>query len=122
MRKINIRFSLTAAGRQDPLFARIRDTETVPVFHWHGDTFTLPDGAHLLASNAMYAQQAFRFGTWAYGLQFHVEPDLHTWSAWRDHLPASLIDASNVERKDVEGTGKKIIGSFFDHVVKRDAT
>lgn len=112
---------LTAAGRLDPLFACIGDTETVLVFHWHGDTFTLPEGAVLLGSSPMYAHQAFRFGTRAYGLQFHVEPDTKTWLAWRDHLPEGLIDGADAKRKEVERIGKKIISSFFDLATKRAA-
>ncbi|MFD5829795.1 type 1 glutamine amidotransferase [Lentzea sp. NPDC060358] len=45
---------------------------SLPVVHWHGDTFDLPEGARLLARSDLYAHQAFRCGT-AYGLQFHVE-------------------------------------------------
>src|ERR1019366_5646320 len=52
--------ALTHAGQQDPLFAGIGNV--LPAFHWHGDTFTLPEGAALLASSQMYTQQAFRFG------------------------------------------------------------
>jgi GMP synthase (glutamine-hydrolysing) len=42
-------------------------------FHWHGDVFDLPPGAVALASSAMTPLQAFRFGSSAYGLLFHME-------------------------------------------------
>lgn len=45
------------------------------VLHWHGETFTLPAGAVLLASSDRYAHQAFRLGECAWGLQFHLEVD-----------------------------------------------
>lgn len=61
----------SAAGRADPLLAELPDDAVV--FHWHGDTFDLPDGATLLASSEAYAHQAFRIGSSAYGLQFHPE-------------------------------------------------
>lgn len=43
------------------------------LFHWHGDTFDLPAGAHLLAATELYENQAFSFGDFALGLQFHPE-------------------------------------------------
>jgi GMP synthase (glutamine-hydrolysing) len=61
---------LTPAARDDPVFGGL--TGPVPTLQWHADTFGLPDGAVLLASSAMYPNQAFRVGS-AYGIQFHVE-------------------------------------------------
>ena len=62
---------LTAAARGDALFGGCRPQETV--FQWHGDTFDLPPRAVQLARGAECENQAFRFGSTAYGLQFHVE-------------------------------------------------
>lgn len=42
------------------------------VLHWHGDTFDLPDGATLIASNDVTKNQAFEIGK-VVGLQFHFE-------------------------------------------------
>lgn len=43
------------------------------VFHWHGDTFDLPHEATLLASSALYPNQAFSYQSSALALQFHLE-------------------------------------------------
>ncbi|MDP9102059.1 MAG: type 1 glutamine amidotransferase [Actinomycetota bacterium] len=60
------------AAEQDPVFGTVPFTP--PVIQWHWDTVVeLPPGALLLASSTRYAHQAFRVGTNAYGLQFHVE-------------------------------------------------
>jgi GMP synthase-like glutamine amidotransferase len=65
--------ALTSEAATDPLLAGIRGA--LPVLHWHGETFTLPPGAALLASSDAYPHQAFRLGPAAWGLQFHLEVD-----------------------------------------------
>ncbi|MGO9230899.1 MAG: type 1 glutamine amidotransferase [Bryobacteraceae bacterium] len=62
---------LTAEGTVDPLFAGAGPRETV--LQWHGETFDLPPGASWLASSAACRNQAFRVGSSAYALQFHLE-------------------------------------------------
>ena len=62
---------LTEAAASDPVFADLpRELLTL---QWHGDTFSLPEGAVLLASSPAYPNQAFRWGRQAYGVQFHLE-------------------------------------------------
>jgi len=60
---------VTAAGQGSPL----RHIEDVPILHWHGDTFDLPEGVELLASTDAYANQAFRRGNNLLALQCHPE-------------------------------------------------
>ena len=103
---------LTTAGQQDPLFRS--SGPSIPVFHWHGDTFDLPEGSTLLASSKEYPHQAFRVGRCAYGLQFHVEPDSDSWSAWRAHLPSDLIDRAEQRRSVVEQVGRSVLAKFLD--------
>ncbi|HEY1239268.1 MAG TPA: gamma-glutamyl-gamma-aminobutyrate hydrolase family protein [Bryobacteraceae bacterium] len=62
---------LTDAGRRDPILSGLDSPETV--FHWHGETFDLPDGADWLAYSEHCRHQAFRVGSNTYGLQFHLE-------------------------------------------------
>lgn len=45
----------------------------IKVFHWHGETFDIPQGGVRLASSALYPNQAFRHGKNAYAFQFHIE-------------------------------------------------
>lgn len=64
----------TAEAKDDPLFHGL--PRTFPAFHWHGDTFELPQNGVRLASSAITKNQVFRFGQAVYGLQFHLEMDL----------------------------------------------
>ncbi len=72
--------SLTDAGRVDPLFTGI--PADFVTFQWHNDSFALPAGSTLLASSAVCPHQAFRYGAYAYGLQFHPEVTSAIVEAW----------------------------------------
>jgi len=61
--------ALSESGARSPL----RHLDGVPVLHWHGDTFDLPEGAQLLAATHLYANQGFRIGHSLLALQFHPE-------------------------------------------------
>ena len=63
--------TLTDEGIGDPVMGGL--PRELPSLQWHGDTFDLPEGAVLLASSRAYPHQAFRYGSAAYGVQFHVE-------------------------------------------------
>ena len=62
---------LTEEGRKDPLFAGLPGSQQV--IHWHEDTFDIPEGAVQLATNPHTQNQAFRYGRYAYGTQYHIE-------------------------------------------------
>jgi len=59
------------AAQEDALFCNL--PPTMPVTHWHSDTFALPGDAVGLAWSDLTSQQLFRWGGNAYGLQFHLE-------------------------------------------------
>jgi GMP synthase-like glutamine amidotransferase len=45
----------------------------IDVFHWHGETFSLPEGAVQIAKSQGCENQAFQLGRNVIGLQFHLE-------------------------------------------------
>lgn len=84
--------SLTAAGADSPL----RHVDEVPILHWHGDTFTLPDNTELLASSHVYAHQAFRRGRNLLALQFHAEMgEDPRFESWLDGYPDFVVEAGS---------------------------
>lgn len=50
-----------------------RFPEEMPLFHWHGETFGIPEGATRLATSEACDNQAFQFGQNVIGMQFHPE-------------------------------------------------
>jgi GMP synthase (glutamine-hydrolysing) len=71
---------LTEAAASDPVFADL--PPELLTLQWHGDTFSLPEGAVLLASSPAYPNQAFRWGRSAYGVQFHLELSREMAAEW----------------------------------------
>ena len=45
----------------------------IDTFHWHGDTFDIPEGAVRLASSELTPNQGFIFNDHVFALQFHPE-------------------------------------------------
>jgi GMP synthase-like glutamine amidotransferase len=92
---------LTEEGRADPLFAGLG--RALVSLQWHGDTFELPEGAVRLARSADVANQAFRAGERAYGVQFHLEVTAQMareWAAvpaYADSLSATLGERRGAE-------------------------
>jgi GMP synthase (glutamine-hydrolysing) len=84
--------SLTDAGLASPLRALVG----IPVLHWHGESFTLPDGAQRLAATPACAQQAFAIGHHLLALQCHPEVDATRIDTWlighADELQRAGID------------------------------
>lgn len=79
------------------------------VFHWHGDTFDIPDGAERLAYSDLY-NQAFRYGS-AVGVQFHLEVDRNIIRSWLENTTENInlpyIDRNKI-LSDVESEMPKI--------------
>ncbi|WP_343701602.1 gamma-glutamyl-gamma-aminobutyrate hydrolase family protein [Chitinophaga sp.] len=70
------------------------------VFHWHGDTFDLPEGAVHLAETPACKNQAYRIGDKVYGLQFHFEVTPAAMESMLQHLGHELQPAAYVQTAD----------------------
>lgn len=112
---------LTEAAGKDPLFAGL--PSPLPVFQLHGDTFDLPAGAVRLATNDLYANQAFRLGNNIYGLQFHVEVTsglVKEWAGFYEDyimgagiLPDSLLEDLTPRSESLRRVTSRIIMRFL---------
>lgn len=93
------RITLTDFAGKDMLFSG--EPSSLTGFHWHGDIFDLPRGATWLASSALTAHQAFRYGKNAYGLLFHMEVNLPQVLAmvetFADELQAAGINGTAIK-------------------------
>ena len=63
--------NITKDGRTSALFTGI-PSELI-AFHWHGDTFDLPNGANHLAESVVCRNQAFSYKNHVLALQFHLD-------------------------------------------------
>jgi GMP synthase (glutamine-hydrolysing) len=77
----------------DGLASPLKHLAGLPVLHWHGDTFDLPEEAELLASTSLTPHQAFSVGSYALGLQFHPEVSGEQIETWLIGHTAELVEA-----------------------------
>ena len=63
--------SRSTEGVNSPLLNKFNETETV--FHWHGETFEIPEGAVNLLTSSACMNQCFVYNERVLALQFHVE-------------------------------------------------
>lgn len=80
------------------LFQGIQSPATV--FHWHGDTFDLPDNATRLAHSKDYQNQAIKVGS-AVGVQFHLEVDESTIQLWLDKSKEELSSVPYINAEEI---------------------
>ena len=69
------------------------------VFHWHGETFDLPDGAVLLARSEACGNQAFQLGRHVIGMQFHLETTPRCVQALIEHCGDELAPGPYIQSR-----------------------
>jgi GMP synthase-like glutamine amidotransferase len=112
-----------AAASSDPLFGPLPITPDV--IHWHYDAILdLPPGAVQLASSPVSANQAFRLGRLAWGVQFHLETTPEMVRVWAEadapNLPEYDLDAivrrAEAIHPDVAEVWQPFVAAFADIV------
>ena len=72
----------------------------ITVFHWHGDQFAIPAGAHDLAFSSANRNQAFLYKNQVLGLQFHLEVTGETLSAMVTNGRAELDENMYIQNAE----------------------
>jgi len=75
-------------------------TNPFTVFHWHSDTFDLPEGALRLAHSENYLNQAFQINS-AVGLQFHIEVNAEMVNLWLDKTREKLEQTPYIDPQKI---------------------
>lgn len=110
----------------DNLFKGLEQKE-LKVFQWHGDTYTLPYDAVVLAYSDHYPQ-AFRIGS-AYGLQFHLEVTADMIKVWteeyreeirREGIELEKIIARNSDKIEELNKNCSLVWSNFSDIIQRN--
>ncbi len=70
------------------------------MFHWHGDTFDIPEGAVLLTESAACKNQGFIMNDRVVAFQFHMETTLESATALIAHCGNELDGSSYVQSKN----------------------
>ncbi len=86
--------------------------EMLDVFHWHGDTFEIPEGARLLATSEACRNQGFVYEDRVVGLQFHLETTPESAAALVQNCSGELDGSKYVQ----SGTEKLSDASRFDRI------
>lgn len=71
--------------------------DIVEAFHWHGDTFDLPESTRHLYSSEACKNQGFLYGDRVLGLQFHLEITFEDAKKLIKNCPGDLIPGSFVQ-------------------------
>jgi GMP synthase-like glutamine amidotransferase len=69
-------------------------------FHWHGDTFSLPEGAVRLFESEACKNQGFIYKTRVIGLQFHLEMSKKTIGNVIENCRDELIEGTYIQSEE----------------------
>jgi GMP synthase (glutamine-hydrolysing) len=86
------------AGVKSRLFSDMPDQFNV--FHWHGETFDLPEGAELIASSTATPHQIFTIGDKVVGFQCHFETTHESLLSINEACHAELVSAKYIQNQD----------------------
>lgn len=110
-------------GAESPLLGGIPEKFTA--FHWHGDTFSLPEGSKRLFSSEACKNQGFLYRDRAIGLHFHLEMSSRTIGNVIENCRDELIEGKYIQNEETMlnkdiflAESKLLIFRFMDNFEK----
>lgn len=114
---------LTKYGKNDPLFVGF--PENFPVFQWHNEMFTIPQGGECLATGDICPIQSFKKGN-VRGVIFHLEmtsEDVIRWAkaypdepSWIGKNIDQVINECKESESDMRKLSNKLMGNFISMI------
>jgi GMP synthase (glutamine-hydrolysing) len=96
--------------------------DPLQAYEWHYQGWALPHGAELLARGDIFANQAFRYGANAYGLQFHPDTtpeEIKEWTLlYEEQLSTPGAHPRSRQMEEIEiynATLYEWFSGFLDH-------
>ena len=96
---------------------------TRKVFHWHGDTFNIPEGATRIAASQAFPNQGFIYKNKVVALQFHLEVTPESVRELVENCRDELVDGPHIQtEKEILAeqnyfeSNQKVLFQFLDYL------
>jgi GMP synthase-like glutamine amidotransferase len=99
--------------------------DQMTAFHWHGEQFSLPDGAIRLFGNTVCENQGFIYKDFVIGLQFHLETTAESISKLithdQDYIDHGkyVQDPQTMLSAHLPKNNKKVLYQLMDYLVQQ---
>ena len=93
------------------------------VFHWHGDTFPIPQGAIRIASSSAFSNQGFIYERKVIALQFHLEMTPESVAGMVEHCGDELVEGPYIQTAEeiqsescCYASNQQVLFQFLDYL------
>jgi GMP synthase (glutamine-hydrolysing) len=111
-------FPISLTQENSDLTSLGKNGDSFPVFHWHGDTFDLPQNATRIASSEVCLNQAFCYHGNVIGLQFHFEITEKSLVNMVAFCGEELVDAPYIQNDETILSNKNLVGEVNNRMYR----
>jgi GMP synthase (glutamine-hydrolysing) len=93
------------------------------VFHWHGDTFNIPEGAVRIAASQAFPNQGFIYNLKVVAMQFHLEVSPESVKELVENCRDELVEGPHIQsEKEILAeqnyfeTNQEVLYQFLDYL------